>query len=95
MNWIDKYKPSKVSELVGNGPAIYKILLWLDDFETNKTINDGTIIVFKLPFLILYQIFLVLFFTVFSSESNLFSSILTITPCICSATLTSASPRVL
>jgi replication factor C subunit 1 len=36
--WTDKYKPSKIEDLVGNKKAIEQIILWLDTFEKNSSI---------------------------------------------------------
>ncbi len=35
-SWIEKYKPKKISEIVGNIQAINSIVLWLNNFNTNK-----------------------------------------------------------
>lgn len=35
-SWIDKFKPQKMSEIVGNPKAVYQIVNWLKNFDTNK-----------------------------------------------------------
>jgi len=34
--WIDKYKPKKISEIVGNTKSINGIVQWIKDYNTNK-----------------------------------------------------------
>jgi len=34
--WIDKYKPLKINEIVGNNKAVYQIIQWIKNFDKNK-----------------------------------------------------------
>ena len=34
--WIDKFKPHKINEIVGNNKAIYQIVQWIKNFDKNK-----------------------------------------------------------
>ena len=34
--WIDKYRPLKINEIVGNNKAIYQIIQWIKNFDKNK-----------------------------------------------------------
>ena len=34
--WIDKHRPKKISEVVGNNKALHSICAWLNEFNTNK-----------------------------------------------------------
>ena len=48
--WINKYKPKKISDVVGNSNEVYKIIYWLKKWykknnEGNKLNNHNSIIV--------------------------------------------------
>lgn len=34
--WIDKFRPQKINEVIGNNKAIYQIVQWLKNFDKNK-----------------------------------------------------------
>ena len=34
--WINKYKPKKISDLVGNSNEVHKIIYWLKKFYKKK-----------------------------------------------------------
>lgn len=34
--WIDKYRPQKVGEIIGNSRAVYQITNWIKNFDANK-----------------------------------------------------------
>lgn len=42
--WINKYKPKKISDLVGNSNEVHKIIYWLKKFYKNKDDNNSLII---------------------------------------------------
>ena len=33
--WVEKYKPKKITDVIGNKFAISTITTWLDEFESN------------------------------------------------------------
>lgn len=37
-DWIDKYKPQKISEIIGNSKEISELIGWLDNFENDRNI---------------------------------------------------------
>ncbi len=34
--WIDKFRPHKINEIVGNSKAVYQIIQWIKNFDKNK-----------------------------------------------------------
>ena len=43
--WINKYKPKKISDLVGNSNEVHKIIYWLKKFYKKKNDNDNSLII--------------------------------------------------
>lgn len=35
-SWTEKYRPKKISEIIGNGKAVYSVCSWLKSFDKNK-----------------------------------------------------------
>ena len=35
-SWLDKYKPTKIDDLISNKKSVKIIVSWLDNFERNK-----------------------------------------------------------
>ena len=49
INWLEKYRPKKISELIGNYNNIEHIKKWLKDFKDNKPNTNPAFLIMGAP----------------------------------------------